>query len=175
MKWINATRKNLHFLGASSGQSRDGAGEAGAEGHRQPGHRHWQQPPHRQVTRRHLTSSHHCFTSLTLQVFCDSLHHLCLHHSYEDNCLFHCYGKNVFLLRKWQQIEPKVLLPWYANIISHPSSLTDYFEVGQSWISSETSMKYLISLLYNPFRVQRSFGNHTWDIISIDSSEVNSW
>ena len=36
-------------------------------------------------------------------------------------------------------------------------------------------MKYPISLLYNPFRVQRSFGNHTWDIISIDSSEVNSW
>ena len=80
-----------------------------------------------------------------------------------------------FLLRKWQQIEPKVLLPWYANIISHPSSLTDYFEVGQSWISPEISVKYMISLFYNPFRVQRSFGNHTWDIISIDSSEVNSW
>ena len=174
MRWLYAIyyMPSTKIIGVSSGEGWDGAGEAGAEGHRQPGHRHGRQPPHGQVTRRNLTSSHHCFTSLTPQVFCDSLHHLCLHHSFEDNCLFHCYGKNVFLLRKWQQIEPKVLLPWYANIISHPSSLTDYFEVGHSWISSETSVKYLLS---NPFRVQRSFGNHTWDIISIDSSEVNSW
>ena len=48
-KWISATCKNLHFPGVSSGQSRDGAGEAGAEG-RQSGHRHGRQPSHRQVT-----------------------------------------------------------------------------------------------------------------------------
>ena len=99
MRWIY----NIYYMPSTkiyiivfffSGQSRDGSGEAGAEGHRQPGHRHGRKLPHGQVTRRHLTSSHHCFTSLTPQVFCDSLHHLCLHHSYEDNCLFHCYGKN---------------------------------------------------------------------------------
>ena len=93
----------IYIIGVSSGEGWDGSGEAGAEGHRQLGHRHGRQPPHGQVARRNLTSSQHCFTSLTLQVFCDSLHHLCLHHSYEDNCLFHCYGKNVFLLlRKLQ-------------------------------------------------------------------------
>ena len=130
----------IFIIWVSSGEGWDGSGEAGAEGHRQLGHRHGRQPPHGQVTRRHLTSSHHCFTSLVPQVFCDSLHHLCLHHSYEDNCLFHCYGKNVFCC--WENYN-KLNQRCFSHGTPISSHTPPVWQIISRWDRVEYHLRYL--------------------------------
>ena len=64
-----------------------------------------------------------------LQILRHTIHHVCLYHPCETLSLLRGHGREGSVDDIPQHELCQALLPWHAHIISHPSSLTDYFEV----------------------------------------------
>ena len=80
--------------------------------------------------------------SLTPQVFCNSLHHLCLHHSYEDNCLFHCYGKNKNVFCCWEN-DNKLNQRFFSHGTPISSRTPPVWQIISRWGRVEYHLRYL--------------------------------